>query len=243
MRPFTTFSDCAVLEGPTPNLGSPEVEAAQPNITPKEQTPTRLPTPLAAVPPNEPVSPDVGHEHPGWVEVHLSHPVAFVGHVPMSLGDLRWHHQSQSSSQRKAQCCWREEQWGSGLGDSSSASSQGSPVPACWTEEDPHQEDLLKTPPPGFQEIASFLTGDDYPRTTTCIPPESMPPDFVEGSAMTVMMFMGINHDERTDATYMSTVTTSVGVMNLGAPLKVATGQTVAIEDITDANMVDNHSN
>ena len=41
----------------------------------------------------------------------------------------------------------------------------------------------------------------------------------------------------------MSTVITSVGLMNLGTPLKVATGQTVAIEDITSTNMADDHSN
>ena len=39
MRPFTTFSDCTVLEGAMHNLGSPEEEAAQPNTTLKEQTP------------------------------------------------------------------------------------------------------------------------------------------------------------------------------------------------------------
>ena len=36
---------------------------------------------------------------------------------------------------------------------------------------------------------------------------------------------------------------TLVGIMNLRAPLKVATGQTVTIEDITNANMADGHSN
>ena len=39
MRPFTTFSYHAVLEGAVPYLGYPEEEAAQPNTTLKEQTP------------------------------------------------------------------------------------------------------------------------------------------------------------------------------------------------------------
>ena len=63
------------------------------------------------------------------------------------------------------------------------------------------------------------------------------------GSTVTVMMPTGIHHDERTGATYMSAMTTLVGLMNLGAPLEVATGQTVTIEDITDANMAGSHSN
>ena len=130
MRPFTTFIDHAVLEGAIPNLGSPEEEAAQPQITLKEETPTRPPTPAAALP-NEPAA---GHEHPGWMEIH---PAASVGSIPVNLGNLRWHCQSEGSSWRKTQCHQREEQWGGGPGDSSSTSSQGSPVPACWMEEDP----------------------------------------------------------------------------------------------------------
>ena len=161
----------------------------------------------------------------------------------MSLGDLRQHHQSQSSSQRKAQHCWREEQWDRGPGNSGFASSQGSPVPAHLMEEDPHQEELPKMPPPGFQEIARFLIGDDSPRTTTSISLESMPPGCVMGSAVAIMMPMGIHHDKRTGATYMSTVMTLVGLMSLGTPLKAATGHMVIIEDITDANMADDHSN
>ena len=150
MRPLTIFNDHAVLEGATPNLGSPEEEAAQPNTTPKKQTPTRSPTLLAAALSNEPNAPAVGSEHPGWMKVHPSCQVASMGHVPMSLGNLRQHCQSQSSSRRKAQCHWREEQWGGGPGNSSSASLQGSPVPVCWAEEDPHQEDLPKMPSLGL---------------------------------------------------------------------------------------------
>ena len=74
---------------------------------------------------------------------------------------------------------------------------------------------------------------------TTSIPPESMPPGLVMGSAVAIMMSVGIHHDERTGASYM----TSVGLMNLGTPLEVATGQTVMIEDINDDNMADDHSN
>ena len=70
-----------------------------------------------------------------------------------------------------------------------------------------------------------------------------MPPGLVVGSAMAIMNSVGIHHDERTGGTYMSTMMTSVGLMNLEAPLKAATGQMVAIEDITDTKMADNHSN
>ena len=56
MRPFTTFSDHTVLEGATPNLGSPEEKAAQPNSRLKEQALTRPPTPLTAALSNEPAA-------------------------------------------------------------------------------------------------------------------------------------------------------------------------------------------
>ena len=109
-------------------------------------------------------------------------------------------------------------------------------------EEDPHQEDPLKMPPQGFQEIARFLTGDDSLRMTTSIPPEWMPPGLVVGSTVAVMTSRQIHQDKRTGATYMSTMMTSVGLMYLGTPLKAATGQMVIIEDITNANMADDHS-
>ena len=70
-----------------------------------------------------------------------------------------------------------------------------------------------------------------------------MPPGLVADSTVAIMMSVGKHHDKRTGATYMSTVMTSVGLMNLGTPLKVATGQTVIIEDITSINVADDHSN
>ena len=63
----------------------------------------------------------------------------------------------------------------------------------------------------------------------------------VVGSTMAFMTSMGIHHNERTGATYMSTVMISVGLMSLGTPLGVAAGQTVIIKDITDAIVADNH--
>ena len=78
---------------------------------------------------------------------------------------------------------------------------------------------------------------------TTSILPESMPPGLVVGFTVAVMMSVGIYHDERTGATYMSTMMTLVGLMNLGTPLEAATGQMVTIEDITNANMADDHPN
>ena len=77
---------------------------------------------------------------------------------------------------------------------------------------------------------------------TTTIPLELSPPGCVAGYAMAFMTSMGIHHNERTGATYMSTMMTSVGLMNLGTPLKVATCQAVIIEDITNTNVADDHS-
>ena len=94
MRPFTTFSDCTVLEGATPNLGFPEEEAAQPNTALKEKKPMRPPTLLAAALTHKLAALAAGHEHPSWMEVHPWCPAASVGHISMSLGGLRQHHQS-----------------------------------------------------------------------------------------------------------------------------------------------------
>ena len=52
----------------------------------------------------------LSHEFPGWTQIHSSCWVTPVGQVPVSLGDMRWHCQSCSSSRRRAQCCQMEEQ-------------------------------------------------------------------------------------------------------------------------------------
>ena len=136
MKPFTTFSDFAILEKAMPDHGTPEAEvegAAQPGTTLTMQTPmpdTRPSTP-PAVPANEPTIPTAppvttnnkegtaGHQYPNWTKIHPSHPVASVGHIPLSLGDLRQCCHSCSSSRRRAQCCQIEEQLSSDQGDSS----------------------------------------------------------------------------------------------------------------------------
>ena len=51
-------------------------------------------------------------EYTNWAEIHPSHQAACVGHIPPTLGDLRWHHHACSSSQRRACCHPTEEQWG-----------------------------------------------------------------------------------------------------------------------------------
>ena len=68
-------------------------------------------------------------ELPVWTQIHSSHPVTPVGWVPLSLSDMRWHHQSHSSSRRRAQSCWMKEQRRSGQGDSSSTFLHMSPMP------------------------------------------------------------------------------------------------------------------
>ena len=86
--------------------GTPEAEVegtAQPGTTLTTQTPmpdTRpstppagpadelaIPTALSATANNEEGT--VGHEYPDWIEIHPSHQVASVGHIPLSVDNLR----------------------------------------------------------------------------------------------------------------------------------------------------------
>ena len=65
------------------------------------------PTRELAVPPAPPetdkkVRKSPAHELPGWTEIHPSPLGTPVGWVPSSLNDLRQHHQSCSSSRRRA---------------------------------------------------------------------------------------------------------------------------------------------
>ena len=138
MRPFTTFSDGAVLGGTTLRLGileegatklstmettqtpmlerrpaaSPErltaLSAEEPDVpaTASGELATELTREPAALPTrpetNKKVRESLAHKLPGWTEIHPSCLVTPVGWVPSSLGNLRWHCQSCSSSRRRA---------------------------------------------------------------------------------------------------------------------------------------------
>ena len=99
-------------------------------------------------------------EYLKWVKVHPSHPVASVGSLPSTLGNLKQCHCNCSSSQRKAQHHLIEERLAL-RGDSSSASPGSSPELAHQEEEDPGAQP--KVPPLGFKEIAKSLTRGESP--------------------------------------------------------------------------------
>ena len=112
MEPFTTFSNCVILEKAKPDQGAPKAEVkgpAQPSIPPAMPTnEPAIPTILLAMPTDEPAIPTIppamltdepviptappettnnqkgtkGHEYPNWTKIHPSHPVASVGHAP-----------------------------------------------------------------------------------------------------------------------------------------------------------------
>ena len=97
----------------------------------------------------------------------------------------------------------------------------------------------LKTPPPGFKEIAESLMGDYPSRTTANIPPVLVSPGLLAGSAVATMMSMEICQDEMTGNIYMSTVTASMGLINLETPLMAVDCEMLTLEDVTDTETVD----
>ena len=60
----------------------------------RPSTPPAVPADEPAIPTAPPVTTNnkegtMGCEYPNWTEIHPSDSVAFVAHVPLSLGDLR----------------------------------------------------------------------------------------------------------------------------------------------------------
>ena len=148
---------------PTTPLVMPTDELAMPTVPPA------MPADEPAVPTASPVTANnqkgtKGCEYPNWTEIHPSHLVAYVGHVPLSLGNLRWHHHSHSSSRRRVQCHQIKEQLSGDQGGSSPASSWGYPRQECWVVEDTDPESSgawQKMPPPGFKEMMSTEVHQD----------------------------------------------------------------------------------
>ena len=96
-------------------------------------------------------------------------------------------------------------------------------------------------PPPGFKEITESLMGDDPSVTTVSIPPVSASAGLLAWSTLATMMSTEIHQDKMTGNIYMSTVTASMGVINLETPLMVVDHQPLTLEDITDMETGDIH--
>ena len=96
-------------------------------------------------------------------------------------------------------------------------------------------------PPTGFKEIAGSLMGDDPSGTTASIPPVLASAGLLAGSALATMMSMEICQDKMTGNIYMSTVTASMGLINLETPLVAVDCQPLTLEDVTDMETADIH--
>ena len=159
-------------------------------------------------------------EYLKWIRVHLSHPVAYVGSLPSTLGDLKWHHCNCSSSQRKAWCCLVEEQQAL-RGDSSSASSGSSLESAPQEEEDPGTQP--KVLPLGFKETAKSLTRSESPKMEIDCPLTRASQGLLVGSTVATVNSTMMCQDQTMGTIYLSTVMTSMALMNLEA-LSMAVG-------------------
>ena len=161
-------------------------------------------------------------EYLKWVKVHPSHLTASVGSLPSTLGDLKWCHHNHSSSQRKAQHHLVEEQWAL-RGDSSSALPGSSPEPAPQEEEDPGAQ--LKVLPLGFKEIAKSLTRGESPEMEINCPLTGASQGLLVGSTVATVTSTVMCQDQTMGAIYLSTVMTSMALMNLEPPhWQLATG-------------------
>ena len=163
---------------------------------------------------------------PGWTEIiHPTWLVAPARWTPWNLGELRWHHHSQSLGGRRAQCWQAEECIMAEEGESGLSSSWESPLP-----------DPGVAPPPGFREVVACLMRDPPSLAPIEALPETRLPNVIVGPAVATLSATWIVQDEATGVTYVDTVTASVERVALGNPHMAANLQGPMLEDITDLN-------
>ena len=169
-------------------------------------------------------------EYPKWVKVHLSHTAASVGSIPCNPGDLRWCCGNCSSSQQKrAQHHLEEEQ--QALRGTSSSSLPGSSLELAPQEE----EDLGAKPkvlPLGFQEITKSLTAGKSPEMEVDCPLTEASQDLSVGSTVATVTSTTMCQNQTTGVIYLSTVATSMGLMNLEAPSEMVGHWRPTIEEL-----------
>ena len=82
---------------------------------------------------------------------------------------------------------------------------------------------------------------DEPPRVRMDSPLGLVSPGLLVGSAMATMMSMEVCRDKTMGAMYMSTMMTSVGLMNLETPLMAVNHWEPILEELTDVDMAEGH--
>ena len=177
------------------------------------------------------------NQNPKWVKVHPPCMAASVGNIPSNLGDFGWHHHNHSSSQwERAWYHLEEEQWAL-RGTSSSASTGSSLESAPQEEEDPGTKP--KVPPLGFQEIAKSLTTSKSPEMEVDCPLTKASQDLLVGSTVATVTSSTMCQDQTVGTIYLSTVTTSMGLMNLEAPSAMVGCLGLTIEELMEEDLAE----
>ena len=160
-----------------------------------------------------------------------------VGSVPCNPEDLWWCHCNHSSSWWKR--AWHpleEEQ--QALRDISSSTPLGSSQePAAKEGEDP--EAKPRVPPLGFQEIARSLTIDEPPKMEIDCPQSGVAQELLVEPAVAMVISNTMCKVQTMVAIYLSTVTASMGLMNLEAPSVVDGGQGSTIEELIEQDLAE----
>ena len=176
-------------------------------------------------------------EYPRWVKVHCSHTAVSVGSVPCNPGDLQQCHCNCSYSQQKRAWCLLEEKWWALRDISSSTSSGSSPEPAAQEGENPEAKSRVL--PLGFQKILRSLTIDEPPKMEIDHPQCGVAQELLVEPAMATVISTTICENWTMGAVYLPTVTASMGLVNLKAPSVVVGCQGLAIEELTEEDLVE----
>ena len=164
---------------------------------------------------------------------------AAIGSIPCNPGDLRWHHCNCSSSQcKRAWHLLEEEQQALRL-PFRSALSGSSPEPAPQEEEDLGAKP--KVPPLGFQEITRSLTAGKSPKMEDDSPQSGASHELSVEPTVATVISTTMCQDQNMGAIYLSTVTTSMGLMNLKAPSVAVDHQGPTLEELTEEDLAEGH--
>ena len=122
----------------------------------------------------------------------------------------------------------------------SSSTSLGS-SPELAPQEGEVPEAKSKVPPPGFQEMAKSLTAGESPEMEIDSPQTRVAQELLVEPTVAMVISSTICQDQTTGTVYLSTVTTSMGLMNLEAPSVAVGCQGPTIEELTEEDLMGSH--
>ena len=171
-------------------------------------------------------------EYPQWIQVHSYQKAATVGSAPYKSGDAWWYYNHSSKRCKRVQHLLEEEWWDQGDVSRSPLSEDSLELATC--NEEGKVANLIVECPTTRGTPEGVPASMDAPEVSAA---PIAPMDPTVATVISTSMWK----DQGMGAACVSTVTTSMEIMNLEAPSVVIGCQRTTVEELAEEDLAEGH--